>query len=395
MGKKYGDLNDLGWLIEKSCSDDVLCVASTHRHVIADATTAQLQHATIAPIAFRTNQSPTPEGKLLPWVPWPQVRSIVGLMVIGLGWLIVAALGSVVLARAIAWDQWPGFAELDAAIEVLFLPAWVVLVGALLRRRWVLVGAAALICAAQVIYVAPEVLDSMPIPAAARSEPTIHLFDANVYNNNHSMAGYIRQLKAYRPEVLAMEETWPGDWSQLTAAGVLATLPYQFKIQCCGSRGFLIASHYPVENIRVSSVDGLAYLIRSTLALPNRTIDLWVVHTTAPTDPSVNDWNLELDGVLKNLKHFHPRPLLMVGDFNATWGNRAFRAILSTGLTDAAAARGQPFAFTWSQLLPILPPLIRIDHILTGGPITVTSMLTDLGPGSEHRDITATVAIGG
>ena len=98
------------------------------------------------------------------------MRRIVGLVVMCLGWLIVAALGSVVLARSIAWDQWPVFAELDAAIEVLFLPAWLVLAGALLGRRRVLAVAAALICAAQVIYVAPEVLASSPLPAAGPAE---------------------------------------------------------------------------------------------------------------------------------------------------------------------------------------------------------------------------------
>jgi endonuclease/exonuclease/phosphatase (EEP) superfamily protein YafD len=83
-----------------------------------------------------------------------------------------------------------------------------------------------------------------------------------------------------------------------------------------------------------------------------------------------------------------------VGDFNATWGNRGFRAILSTGLTDAAAARGDPFDFTWSQTLPILPPIIRIDHVLTGGDaVTVTAIETHPGPGSDHRDLTATVAV--
>jgi endonuclease/exonuclease/phosphatase (EEP) superfamily protein YafD len=189
-----------------------------------------------------------------------------------------------------------------------------------------------------------------------------------------------------------MEETVPDDYTQLKAAGVLATLPYQYQIPCCGSRGFIVASHYPLRHIEVSSYEGLAYLIRTSLVLPNRTINFWVVHTTAPTNPSVGDWNQELDGINRELVKVHPRPLLMVGDFNATWGNRGFRAILSTGLTDAAAARGDPFDFTWSQDLPILPPIIRIDHVLTAGPVTVTEIQTHLGPGSDHRDITATVA---
>jgi endonuclease/exonuclease/phosphatase (EEP) superfamily protein YafD len=302
-------------------------------------------------------------------------------------------LGLIVFVRIVAWDKLPFFAELDAAVEVLFLPAWLVLLGGLFGKRWWLAGAAALICAAQVVYVAPELLASSPVPAAVRSEPTIRLFDANVAQWNYSMSGYITQLKSYRPEVLTMEETVPGDYTQLKAAGVLATLPYQYQITCCGSRGFIIASHYPLLHVKVSSYEGLQYLIRSSLVLPNRTINFWVVHTTAPTDPGVSDWNQELDGINAQLVSIHPRPLLMVGDFNASWGSRGFRAILSTGLTDAAAARGDPFAFTWSQDLPILPPIIRIDHVLTAGPVTVTEIQTHTGPGSDHRDITATVAI--
>jgi endonuclease/exonuclease/phosphatase (EEP) superfamily protein YafD len=309
-----------------------------------------------------------------------------------LGWLAVAFLGLIVFVRIVAWDKWPFFAELDAAVEVLFLPAWLVLLGSLFGRRWWLAGAAVLICAAQVVYVAPELLASSPVPAAVRSEPTIRLFDANVAQWNHSMSGYVTQLKSYHPDVLAMEETVPGDYTQLKAAGVLATLPYQYQVTCCGSRGFIIASHYPLLHVKVYSYAGLQYLIRSSLVLPNRTINFWVVHTTAPTDPSVSDWNQELDGIYAQLTSIHPRPLLMVGDFNATWGSRGFRAILSTGLTDAAAARGDPFSFTWSQDLPVLPPIIRIDHVLTAGPVTVTEIQTHPGPGSDHRDITATVA---
>jgi len=142
-------------------------------------------------------------------------------------------------------------------------------------------------------------------------------------------------------------------------------------------------------------VHRIACLIRFRLAIRGRRLALWVVHTTAPVNPDWNNWNLELKGVYSELKESHPWSLLMVGDFNASWGNRGFRAILSTGLTDAAAARGQPFDFSWSQRLPVLPPLIRIDHVLTGGDdLTVTAISTHSGPGSEHRDITATVALG-
>jgi endonuclease/exonuclease/phosphatase (EEP) superfamily protein YafD len=312
----------------------------------------------------------------------------------GAGWLIIAFLGLVVVARIVAWDEWRLFADVDAATEVLFLPAWLVLVGALVGKKWWMAGAAALLCATQVVYVAPEVLASSPIPAAARTEPTIRLFDANVQQDNYSMAGYIEQLRSYRPDVVTLEETLPGDYDQFLSSGVFNHLPYRFSMPDTGSRGFIIASRYPLGHVTVSSVHELAYMIRCSLAFQGRRLPLWVVHTTAPINPDWNNWNLELNGVHSELQKARPRPLLMVGDFNASWGNRGFQAILSTGLTDAAAARGQPFDFTWSQRLPVLPPFIRIDHVLTGGDLTVTTISTHSGPGSGHRDITATVAVG-
>ena len=311
------------------------------------------------------------------------------------GWGVVIGLGLVVVARAVAWDKFILFADLDAAVVVVFLPAWLVLVGALIAKKWWMAGAAALLCVAQVIYVAPEVMASSPVPAAAYSQPKIHLFDANVQSFNYDMTGYIEQLRSDRPDLVTLEETHGSDYQQFLQSGVFKDLPYRFTIAVAGgSRGFIVASRYPLGHATVSSVNGLAYMIRFDLLFHGRHLPLWVVHTTPPVPPQWNDWNLELDGVDAALQKVHPRPLLMVGDFNATWGNRGFRAILSTGLTDAAAARGQPFDFTWTQRIPLLPPFIRIDHVLTGGDVTVTTISSHEGPGSGHRDLTATVAFG-
>jgi endonuclease/exonuclease/phosphatase (EEP) superfamily protein YafD len=239
------------------------------------------------------------------------------------------------------------------------------------------------------------VLASSPVPATAYSEPKIHLFDANVQSFNYDMAGYIEQLRHDRPDLVTLEETHGSDYEQFVQSGVFNDLPYRFTVDAgTGSRGFIVASRYPLGHGTVSYVNGLAYMIRFDLLFHGRRLPFWVVHTTPPVPPGWNDWNLELNGVDAALVKAHPRPLLMVGDFNATWGNRGFRAILSTGLTDAAAARGQPFDFTWTQRLPLLPPLIRIDHVLTGGDVTVTNINSHEGPGSGHRDLTATVAVG-
>jgi len=47
---------------------------------------------------------------------------------------------------------------------------------------------------------------------------------------------------------------------------------------------------------------------------------------------------------------------------------------------------------TWSQTKHPFPPLVRIDHVLTGPGVTATKIQTGDGPGSDHRDLMATVA---
>ena len=204
----------------------------------------------------------SPTGETASEIEWRRLGSVA---LQGIGWLIIAVLGLVVTARVVAWDEWRLFADVDAATEVLFLPAWLVLVGALFGKKWWMAGTAALLCAAQVAYVAPEVLAYSSIPAAVRTEPTIRLFDANVQQDNESMAGYIAQLRIFRPDVVTLEETIPSDLDQFLSSGVFNDLPYRFSVPDTGSRGFIVASRYPLGHATVFSVHGLAYLIRCSL----------------------------------------------------------------------------------------------------------------------------------
>jgi len=93
----------------------------------------------------------------------------VGLLVVG--WLVVAVLGLVALLRLVAWDSAEPLIVLDALTLVVYLPAWVVAAGALVTRRWWLAAAAAVVVAAQVGFVAPELLAAAPVPAWARRAP--------------------------------------------------------------------------------------------------------------------------------------------------------------------------------------------------------------------------------
>ncbi|MGD1012704.1 MAG: endonuclease/exonuclease/phosphatase family protein [Acidimicrobiales bacterium] len=307
-------------------------------------------------------------------------------------WAVVAILAAVALMRVVAWDDFDVFAIVNCVTAFVYLPAWIVLVVAGLGRRFVLAGVALLVVIAQVSFMAPELTATQALPGWVERAPTLRLMDANVFNENPSMAGYAREISAVRPELLTMEEATPTDVTQLDRSGVLRNLPYRFELYRYDPCALFIASRFPLLGTRVVWLYDRPLITETTLKAPWGLQALWVVHTTAPVPASFSQWKGQLALIGRLLRMRGPARLLIVGDFNADWGTRGFRNILAAGVVDAAAARGEAFEMTWSQVMPILPPFVRIDHVLTGPGLAVTRIRTEAGPGSDHRDLIATVA---
>ncbi len=308
-------------------------------------------------------------------------------------WLIIASLAVVAFCRLFAWDAYAVLAILNSVTIIVYLPAWPIALVAALGRRPVLAVAAAAVVVAQVAFMAPELAASQPLPSWTANAPSFRLFDGNVYSENPSMAGYAAQIWALRPDVVTLEETNPPDVSQLRSSGALAGLPYQFEVFGYSPFVFLIASRVPLEGTHVVNLYGQPLIVETTLRLPSGPQPLWVVHAIAPLSVSFDQWKGQLGAIRGAIQQHGPAGLLVAGDFNATWNNQGFRAILDTGMTDGAAARGHALEMTWSQMMSPLPPFTRIDHLLTGAGVEVTRYATQVGPGSDHRDLLATVAV--
>jgi endonuclease/exonuclease/phosphatase family metal-dependent hydrolase len=207
------------------------------------------------------------------------------------------------------------------------------------------------------------------------------------------MAGYEAQIRSLSPDLVTLEEAIPPDVAQLEASGALDRLRYRFSIDRFDPWAVLVASRYRLGPVRVVSMFGRPLVVQTSLELPGGALALWVVHTTAPLAGAEVQWSAQLARVAALLAARRTERLLVTGDFNATWGNRGFARILGTGLADGAAARGDPFEMTWSQLLGPLPPLVRIDHVLTAPGVSVLAIRTATGVGSDHRVLVATIAV--
>lgn len=312
------------------------------------------------------------------------------------GWLIVAVLALVALLRLVAWDSLQPLVVLDALTPVIYLPAWLVAAGALIaRRRW-LAAAAAVVVAAQLAFVVPELSAAAPVPTWARRAPVMRVFDANIDKSVRFEPGYVRAIEQDRPDLITLEEFTPPALQAMVASGVLAGFPYRCTAPAYGATGFLIASRLRLTGCRVQTVwwDGwpTPYMVQATLWSPGGPVALRLVHTLAPFPVSWREWSAALAAVDRSVATSGDARMLMIGDFNATWGNRGFAALLADGLTDGAAARGKATDMTWPNGA-VVPPFVRIDHVLTGAHLAVTDIAAKPGFGSDHRYLVATVAI--
>ena len=318
----------------------------------------------------------------------------VGLFTVG--WLVVAVLGLIALLRLVAWDALQPLIVLDALTLVIYLPAWVVAAGAVVARRWWLAAAAAVIVAAQLAFAVPEFAAATPVPTWARHAPVVRLFDANIDQSLRFQTGYVRAIEQDRPDLITLEEFTPPALQSMIASGVLAAYPYRCAAPAYGATGFLIASRLRLNGCHVDTVlfddEQVPYLVQATLHMPGGPVAVRLVHTLAPFPAYWLEWVEALAAVNRSVHTSGDTRMLMVGDFNATWGNRGFVALLHDGLTDGAAARGKAVDMTWPNGA-IMPPFVRIDHVLTGALLTVTEISARSGFGSDHLYLTAAIAV--
>ena len=135
-------------------------------------------------------------------------------------------------------------------------------------------------------------------------------------------------------------------------------------------------------------------MVRLSLSFHGRSMPLWVVHTTAPVNPNWNNWNLELDGVYSALEKAHPRPTVDGRRLQCLLGKSRFPG---HPVNRPDGRGGRP----WATLrLHLESASARSAAVHTNRPRPHRrrphrdAISTHSGPGSEHRDITATVAVG-
>lgn len=272
------------------------------------------------------------------------------------------------------------------------------------RRAAVLVaGLSVVTLGVHTAWVAPSVVPDRGAPVAGASGPggvslvpeTVRVLALNLEFGEADPAVVVDVVRRERVDLLLAVELTPGAVSGLRAAGLETVLPASSLAAEGGASGSGLWTRLPAEPLdRVAGTTFRAPRARLTLA-PGRTVVVTAAHPSPPLQPA--RWERDLGLFADAVRAAGAEPQILGGDYNATLDHAPFRALLGTGLTDAADAAGLTGGawpgLTWPADRSF-PPVMRLDHVLvTTRTLAASEVSTVTVPGTDHRGVLATVTL--
>lgn len=325
----------------------------------------------------------------------------------GLGWLAAVGLTGIALIRVIPSETVPLIIGLQGIAVWLLLPAYPLLAAAGVtlarrsrrrpgrsdRRRWPLALAAvslALVTLQAVLLVtamgwngartAPD--DSVPL----------RIVSANVLLDNTELRTLAAELVGTDADVIVLAEVTPEHLDSLEASPLWGAYPYRAVDARPGFHGSAIFSRLAIDSGGPIDVAG-SPMLEATIQTAAGLVRVIDVHTLAPIDArNVVSWRAQLDE-LARVAEKETGPIVLAGDFNATLDHAPLRRLVASGLRDAFLEAGSGYGATWPRWNGVIPPLMRLDHVLVSAPISVVSVVTQTSAGSDHRRLLVDLAL--
>jgi endonuclease/exonuclease/phosphatase (EEP) superfamily protein YafD len=277
----------------------------------------------------------------------------------------------------------------------LLLPAYVILIFASFARRRLLFVGAAFLVLCHLIWFVPEFTSKRTIPKEELAHAThVTLYSQNVEFNNATPEKVGIQIRQINADIVMLQEFSTPDFNAMWAEGAFDAYKYSFVQTAYGPTGVGVFSKYPLSDSQLVSSPGFPQ-IRTVANVNGQSVVLWDVHMRAPVDGPITHWLGDF-GQLKARIHSETQPTLVAGDFNATWGHRPFRELLTDGYHEAAVDLGQAYNRTWpvdTKRSAELDGFVRFDHVLYNSHLQATSQHEVPGGGSDHRGVVTHLAL--
>lgn len=300
-----------------------------------------------------------------------------------LGWcaaLLLVPVSVPLVFRGLDSDGPTPIPQLLAFLPWFLAPGWLALALAVLGRRWLVIVWSVAVLAATGWFIQPYGDDA----ALPRENPPTARFRILTANLEYGQAteALLATVRRERPQLVSVQECDRDCAAALRTAELREAYPHRIITRGEGAGGSALLSTFPLQTRAP---------VRGQLAMPGAVVDVdgtpvrvQVAHPMPPEPSSLGVWKRELGRLRAWAAAGGDAPSVLAGDFNATQDHAAFRAILDTGLRDAARLQGQSRTPTWPSVTA--PPLgAQIDHVLLSDHFEAADAeFLDLA-GSDHR----------
>lgn len=298
--------------------------------------------------------------------------------------VVLALLVGAGVLRLVAADQSQWLVLLATLTPFVYLPAWLVAAGAAIARRWRILAVALLLVAVHVWWTAPVFFGGRG--SLAHPSAVARVLALNLNGDRATGAAAARLIATLHPDLVVLSEASPMSTAGIEPAG----FPVHVSGVETGTKGWLVLSKWPLLGERRVDL-GDRQLPRLEFRRPDGgRLVLWQVHPIAPIPGYVDQWRRQLRSIRRAISADErgSDPAVVAGDFNATRDVPEFRDLLDDGWADAADGRG--LLSTW-RAGGLLPPLLRLDHILVSPGVGVGWVRRTSDVGSDHLGVVALV----
>ncbi len=297
--------------------------------------------------------------------------------------------GSVICLAALAgcFGRFHWFLDLFAHFR--FQYAWTLLVLALVlglfrQRRAALVFL--LVSLLNTIPLAPCFFGRQQPAAAPTSTARLRVMLCNVNTRTGRPKKVLETVQTIRPDLLVLEEVNQVWLDKLTA--LQTKYPHQHVQPREDNFGIALLSRFPLQRARTVFAGGAVPTILAEVDTPR--LAIVATHPLPPCGRKYSDMRNQQLAALPQWTRNRDRPVILVGDLNATpWSWTFQRLLRDGGLRDSA--RGFGLQGTWPAIHPLVN--IPIDHLLHTSGVIITNRLPGPNVGSDHLPLVVDLVV--
>ena len=308
------------------------------------------------------------------------MRSLIRFIAISVAWILLAAT---------ATEIWLHYHSARGATAILVTAAvpYMVIVGVVaalifaLLRRWMAL-CLAVVAVIGVAFTQAPLWVAQTVPAGER----FTVVSANLMVGSADIDALAAEVESANPALVALQEVTPAALERIRGSGLASKYPHQYVVAANLAGGTMLLSKSPLTNQSRTPNTVLNNLgARTDLPRADST-QILGVHIAAPINGYAGSWNDELAELRDQMRALPSGPVIVAGDFNASFDHSQYRALLGDGYVDTAGQSGAGFVPTYPTDRLGGQPWVALDHVIVRGFTAAAFHTFDL-EGSDHRGV--------